>query len=704
MKKLYPVKPDSNVENFKNTFRIIFLKLIIGLSVFLMPSAETCKAQLTAYTFVQSNSTYTSISGETVLATAQDNTATLNLNSVVAPVTLPFAFNFNGTSFTDLNVSSNGFVTFGSVAPSSFYTSPISGTTAYQGAISAWGRDISSFFNINNRRGKISYGVVGTAPNREFVIQWTDFRPNSSTVTTIVYSFSFQIRLEETTNKIRIVYDAGSYLAGSTTVNGTAEIGLRGASNAEFNNRTNSTAVAFSSSSAGTGNNSSQAFNTVGNIPGVPPANLTYTWTPPSCYIPTNVAVNNTTSTSADVSWAASSSSPSGYDLYYSTSATPPTAATVPTVTNFSGTSYQITGLNPLTTYFVWVRSNCGSGNVSVWSSDIAVFTTTCSNPPAAPTVNGATVSPNQQATLTAAPSSSTNYSWYDAPAGGNLLFTGNPFVTPALTATTNYYVSAFSGTTGTPAARSYSTGGLTGIGIFNTGILFDALSYFVLESVTLYPISSNNASGTIIIDVIDSNGNVINTKTANVVGAPSNAPVPQVITLNFPIFPGTNYKLRPRSFTGISGLMFESNSSGNYPYPYTVQNLLNITASTLTAAPTNTPRTNLYYYFYDWKIGSKCESSRSMATANVNSTLSVSEAEAKDKIEIYPNPFSDVVTINRPELISTLNIIDASGKVVMQNVKAESKIILNHLLSGVYIADIQMKNGTRQSIKLTKK
>lgn len=701
MKRLYHVPLNLNI---KNIFRILVLKFIIGMAVFVLPAAENCKAQIVAYTFAQSTAAYTSISGETVLATATDNTTALNLNSAVFPVALPFSFNFNGTSFTDINVSSNGFITFGSVAPSPTYTYPISGTAAYQGAISAWGKDISSFFDINGRSGKMSYAVTGTAPNREFVIQWAEFRPNSSVITTTVYSFSFQIRLEETTNKIHIVYDPGTYLAGSTSVNGSVEVGLRGASNTEFNNLTNTSAVEFYNSTAGTSNNSSQTFNTVGPNPGLPLVGQVYTWTPPSCYTPTNIAVNNITSSSATVSWAPSSSSPSGYDIYYSTSPVPPTAATAPTVSNFSGNSYQINGINPLTMYFVWVRSNCGSGNVSLWSSDIAMFTTTCSNPPAQPAVNGVAVSPNQQATLTAVPSSSTNYSWYDSPAGGNLLFTGNPFTTPALATTTNYYVSAFSGSTGTPAARSYVTGGYIGVGTINTGILFDALNYFVLESITVYPISSNGASGTVIVDVLDSNGNLINTKTANVTGAPNNAPVPQVVTLGFPIFPGTNYKLRLRSFTGISGLLFESNVSGNYPYPYTVQNIVNIKASTLTAAPANTPLTNLYYYFYDWKIGSKCESSRSMAVATVNSMLSTSEAGAKDKIKIYPNPFSDIVTIDRPELISSLDIIDASGKSVIQNVKPESKLMLNHLLSDVYIVDVHMKDGTRQSVKLIKK
>ncbi|MEN9999597.1 MAG: hypothetical protein RI922_2587, partial [Bacteroidota bacterium] len=51
-----------------------------------------------------------------------------------------------------------------------------------------------------------------------------------------------------------------------------------------------------------------------------------------------------------------------------STSATAPTGATLPTGTATS-TSVSLTGLTPNTTYYFWVRSNCGSSQVSSWVS-----------------------------------------------------------------------------------------------------------------------------------------------------------------------------------------------------------------------------------------------------------------------------------------------------------------------------------------------
>lgn len=686
-----------------------FLKLVMALALFIL-SYVNLNAQVSAYTFSQSSGTYSAISGATVLGTATGNTAATNLSSTVFPIILPFNFNFNGTSYSSLNVSANGFITFGAVLPSTSNTTPISGSVAYDGAVSAWGRSLSSFFDINGRTGNISWATVGTAPNREVIIQWSDFRVLSSTSTTNVYSFSFQIRLQETSNLIRAVYDSGSFLVGNTAITGTAQIGLRGSTNTDFNNRLNSTTTEFINSGAGTANNSTQAFNTSNTIPGTPAAGLTYTWTPPTCYAPVGFSVVSTTANTADVTWSPSPSSPGGYDIYYSTSSTPPIATTTPTISNVLGTNYQITGLTPLTPYYVWIRSNCGAGNTSVWSSENLLFITTNCVPPSVLSSTGATVCSNQTATLSATANAGIDLNWYDSQTGGNLLSTGSSFTTPTLANTTNYYVSASSGTGDIQTGKNtFSPSPSSGAGTTNFGLVFDALSFFILESVTVYPVSSTNASGTLTIDVIDSNGVVLNSKTVNVTGAPTSAPVAQVINLNFPILPGTNYKIRPRGYTGITGLLFDPSANapgGNYGYPYNVQNLVTIQTSTLTATPTNTPRNDLYYYFYNWKVGTKCESARAIVTATVDSAscLSTAEAEKQSAVRLYPNPFTDTINIDRPELINLVQITDVSGRLIKNNMKAESVLRLNDLSSGTYILILNMKNGSAQSLKVIKK
>lgn len=102
----------------------------------------------------------------------------------------------------------------------------------------------------------------------------------------------------------------------------------------------------------------------------------------PACVPPSGLAATATT-TSASVSWTAASPVPSsGYDYYYSTSNTAPGATPTPLVNVPSGTSANITGLTTNTTYYIWVRSNCGTGNTTSWVGPVSVFTGYCQPSP----------------------------------------------------------------------------------------------------------------------------------------------------------------------------------------------------------------------------------------------------------------------------------------------------------------------------------
>ncbi len=87
---------------------------------------------------------------------------------------------------------------------------------------------------------------------------------------------------------------------------------------------------------------------------------VTFTKTP-SCIKPTLSQTVTTTPYSATISWTPSGTGQTLFDIYYSTTNTAPTAETTPSASNISGTSYQLTGLSPVTQYYVWIRGNCGT-------------------------------------------------------------------------------------------------------------------------------------------------------------------------------------------------------------------------------------------------------------------------------------------------------------------------------------------------------
>lgn len=95
------------------------------------------------------------------------------------------------------------------------------------------------------------------------------------------------------------------------------------------------------------------------------------------CPTPNSLVVSNVGTTSATVSWSASSHPSSGTDYYLSNTNSAPLDSTTPTGNQAEGNSLSLSSLTPATTYYVWLRSNCGSSVYSPWSAS-ATFTTNC--------------------------------------------------------------------------------------------------------------------------------------------------------------------------------------------------------------------------------------------------------------------------------------------------------------------------------------
>ncbi|MDR6546929.1 hypothetical protein J2810_002998 [Chryseobacterium rhizosphaerae] len=96
---------------------------------------------------------------------------------------------------------------------------------------------------------------------------------------------------------------------------------------------------------------------------------------PPSCIPPGALSLGTITATSAVVNWSASTPAPAGgYEVYYSTTNTAPTAGTPPSQTVTAPTA-TLSPLVPNTNYYVWVRAKCSGTNQSWWVGPIALTT-----------------------------------------------------------------------------------------------------------------------------------------------------------------------------------------------------------------------------------------------------------------------------------------------------------------------------------------
>ena len=273
---------------FCSWLSMIFLVLIISKQSF---------GQVANYTFAQSSGTYTAVSSPTsVHASGWDDG--------VASVTIPFSFNFNGIAYTSVSVNTNGYLTFGSTVSATNSYIALSATTGYAGAVGAYARDLIS------NASTIVYGVEGASPNRVFVIQWNNAMRYNSTAGVTGDVLNFQIRLSETTNTVAVRY--GTCTITSTTTGLTGQVGLRGAANTDYNNRSSSTT--WASTIAGTANTATvTTLNTI-----TPASGLTFTWTPPAACVtptaqPTTLSLTSVTASTLSGSFTAAIPAPSGY-------------------------------------------------------------------------------------------------------------------------------------------------------------------------------------------------------------------------------------------------------------------------------------------------------------------------------------------------------------------------------------------------------
>lgn len=307
-----------------------------------------------------------------------------------APTSIPigFTFNFNGVPYTNVTVSPNGFIYFGTASASPAIATvydPISTTNTYAGAISAYGANLSvgstavvGGFQVNS----VSYflDTTGGAGNSILKIEWGYFRRTASETNLM----NTQIWLNQNGNIIDVRFKVPAAL---TTTPIIGQVGLRGLNNTDFNNRkwVPATAAVWPSTltptvpptmSAGTLN--TDGVQTKNNVLPNANSNRLFRWTPVTCFVPASLAVSSIAITTATVTWTPPVPAPSQYQYEIRTSGAAGSGATgLAQSGNIAASPLSLTGLTGGVTYTVYIRSDCGSGNYSAWSSGV-VFKTLC--------------------------------------------------------------------------------------------------------------------------------------------------------------------------------------------------------------------------------------------------------------------------------------------------------------------------------------
>src|SRR5574343_181210 len=367
------------------------------------------------------------------------------------------------------------------------------------------------------------------------------------------------------------------------------------------------------------------------------------------CNAPTQLFYDGLTSTTNNIAWVAPIPAPSnGYIYCYSTVNDPFSANAITGTT--TETYAELNNLSPNTTYYFWVKSNCGTTQTD-WVSG-GSFTTYPASGCNAPTqlfYDGLTSTTNNIAWVAPIPAPSNGYiycySTVNDPFSANAI-TGTTTETYAelnnLSPNTTYYfwVKSNCGTTQT----DWVSGG----------------------SFTTYPASGCNAPTQLFYDGLTSTTN--NIAWVAPIPAPSNGYIYCYSTVNDPF-----------SANAITG------------------------TTTETYAELNNLSPNTTYYFW---VKSICGTTQTdwVSGSSFTTQMLTNESFSIKNLKLYPNPVKDILNLSFNNEITAVSIYNLLGKeVVTKSVNSnETSIDVAGLASGTYLVKVTSNNEVK-TVKIIK-
>ena len=228
----------------------------LGLTALLAGGATVAaQAQTLNYTVASATNvagTYTDLgTAGTVITTANTDDA----NSTAQDI--GFTFSYNGASFTQFVLNTNGIMRLGSAAPSvaNLFANYEAGQAAGIDPISSTSAadvNLLAPFNFDLQSGSAGtaeyrVSTTGTAPNQVCTIQWKNVQDKSGTTNLTQYAnFSFQVKLYQSTNTVEFVYNTATASTNAGAVR-FPTVGIKGSGSASgqdvLANKTASTAA-----------------------------------------------------------------------------------------------------------------------------------------------------------------------------------------------------------------------------------------------------------------------------------------------------------------------------------------------------------------------------------------------------------------------------------------------------------------------------
>ena len=335
--------------------------------------------------------------------------------------------------------------------------------------------------------------------------------------------------------------------------------------------------------------------------------------------------------------------------------------------------------------YYLNTTNACGEGQSQT-------VTVNVNDPVETPATNDVTIEMGGSAILNA--TGTGNIIWQNT--NGDILSESNEFITENLYENTTFYV--MNEDVLVEAPNELSTGATDHEGesnysgdVYNGGLLFNATSTFTLNSVKVY----TEYAGERTIELHNDNGDIIN---SSIIYIPDTGENGEIIELNWEIIAGnnyiitTNFDMNNENF-GDNNPMLRRTTDDLPNFPYTIEDIVEISEGMYDDGDGPGFSTSYYYYFYDWKInnewgigGNSCFSNPVEVNVLIDNSTEITENNSPN-LSIFPNPAYDNLNI-----ISHINLNQMQGN------------IYDHL--GQKVADIDIKNiqsGNKLTINTSK-
>jgi len=459
----------------------------------------------------------------------------------------------------------------------------------------------------------------------------------------------------------------------------------------------------------------------------------------PACDTPTGLTSSLITHNSATISWTALGTAPAnGYEYYYSTTNSAPASGTATTAV-----SQNLISLLPQTIYYYWVRSMC-AGTQSAWVS--GTFTTlatppvndNCSsavnltvNPDYAcgAITSGTTVSAtaSTETAPTCAASGTNDDVWYKFTATN----TAHRVTLSNVSGSTDMAMAAYSGSCGSLVhvlCSDPNTMNLTGLTV-GEEYKVRVWTYTSTVSTTATfdicvgtppppspPPANDNCSSAVNLTV--GGAFAQNAVTGTTVGA-TNTPALTASCLTAPTNVAGNvwYKIVVPASGSVT---IETDTDTGTALDDTVMSVFADCTSTTSVTCDDdtgngnfskvvltgqTPGATLYVSVWRYSNAGGGTDGTFKISAYDSSLLATSEVSAaKNEVKAYPNPFADVLNISDISKVKSVSVVDLAGRLVKTIDNPSSALQLGDLKQGMYLVTLNMKDGSKQTIKAIKK